>query len=266
MAKRFTDTCKWQPWFRKLPVKYKCLWIYLCDLCDYAGVWERDDEMATFNIDPTINLDEALNIFNQEKARIKVLAKGKKWHITDFIPFQYGRLSKSVKPHMPVYRDLSKHGIDSRIYESEFMQGYSEAIHSLKDKDKEQDKEKEKDKDLKGIVKGDDSDRKRPFGEDGLVLMTQAEHEKLLVKFGELKTAEFIEKLANYIGSKGKKYKSHYHTILSWAPNEKPQENGQYLTKAQKHNLEGLRRLNEKLENRDIQQSSVIDLNLLPGA
>jgi hypothetical protein len=35
-------------------------------------------------------------------------------------------------------------------------------------------------------------------------------------KFGERDTQQRIEDLNNYIGSKGKQYKSHYHTILNW--------------------------------------------------
>jgi len=48
------------------------------------------------------------------------------------------------------------------------------------------------------------------------VLLTPEEHKKLIEKLGENKTKEMIERLNNYIGSKGKQYKSHYHTILAW--------------------------------------------------
>jgi hypothetical protein len=48
------------------------------------------------------------------------------------------------------------------------------------------------------------------------VFLSKEEYEKLILKFGEEGTCERIYKLNNYIGSKGKKYKSHYHTILSW--------------------------------------------------
>lgn len=48
------------------------------------------------------------------------------------------------------------------------------------------------------------------------VLMTKEEYEKLLKELGEAKTQEMIKRLDAYIGSKGKKYKSHYKTILSW--------------------------------------------------
>ena len=49
------------------------------------------------------------------------------------------------------------------------------------------------------------------------VTLTENEHKKLVEKFGENTTDDLIEELNNYIMSKGKKYKSHYHTILSWA-------------------------------------------------
>jgi len=48
------------------------------------------------------------------------------------------------------------------------------------------------------------------------VLLKQEEHDKLVNQFGIKGTKERILSLNNYIGSKGKKYKSHYHTILSW--------------------------------------------------
>ncbi len=48
------------------------------------------------------------------------------------------------------------------------------------------------------------------------VLLTKEERQKLIEKLGENKTKEMIERLNNYIGSKGKQYKSHYHTILAW--------------------------------------------------
>lgn len=48
------------------------------------------------------------------------------------------------------------------------------------------------------------------------VFLTPAEHDKLVEKLGIERTASWIEELNNAIGSKGYKYKSHYHTILNW--------------------------------------------------
>ena len=48
------------------------------------------------------------------------------------------------------------------------------------------------------------------------ILISESEYLALVQKFGEVKTKEKIEALHLYIGSKGKKYKSHYLTILNW--------------------------------------------------
>jgi uncharacterized protein YdaU (DUF1376 family) len=49
------------------------------------------------------------------------------------------------------------------------------------------------------------------------VRLSDEEHKKLIDRLGLNRTADYIDKLNNYIGSKGKKYKSHYHTILNWS-------------------------------------------------
>lgn len=48
------------------------------------------------------------------------------------------------------------------------------------------------------------------------VLLTDEQHQKLIERFGTNGTKLRIEELNNAIGSKGLKYKSHYHTILAW--------------------------------------------------
>lgn len=48
------------------------------------------------------------------------------------------------------------------------------------------------------------------------VFLTNEEHKKLVERFGEAGTAQRIAALNNGIMSKGYRYKSHYHTILSW--------------------------------------------------
>jgi len=48
------------------------------------------------------------------------------------------------------------------------------------------------------------------------VNMTKEEHTTLVKKFGESETKDWIEKLNFWKGSKGKKTKSDYFTILSW--------------------------------------------------
>jgi len=54
-------------------------------------------------------------------------------------------------------------------------------------------------------------------GEFKNVHLTDEEMQKLIDQFGKQNTQERIERLSEYIASKGKKYKSHYATILAWA-------------------------------------------------
>lgn len=52
------------------------------------------------------------------------------------------------------------------------------------------------------------------------VSMTNAEYEKLVSTYGEANTLRMIEKLDNYKGATGKKYKSDYRAILNWVADE----------------------------------------------
>ena len=58
---------------------------------------------------------------------------------------------------------------------------------------------------------------KERFGEFNNVLLSKEEYHKL----EESNLLPYIEKLSSYIASKGKKYKSHYATILTWARKDK---------------------------------------------
>lgn len=49
-----------------------------------------------------------------------------------------------------------------------------------------------------------------------VVFLTQDEYKKLIEEIGEPSTKEYVKDLSLYIQSKGKKYKSHYATILAW--------------------------------------------------
>ena len=54
------------------------------------------------------------------------------------------------------------------------------------------------------------------------VFLSSDEYQKLIDELGEAQTKIWIEQLNNYIGSKGKKYQSHYHTILNWQRRKNP--------------------------------------------
>lgn len=64
-------------------------------------------------------------------------------------------------------------------------------------------------------IRGDKS--KSRHGEFEKVLLSSEEYEKLKERMGEKNTEILVNELDAYIASKGKKYSSHYATILSWA-------------------------------------------------
>jgi hypothetical protein len=82
-----------------------------------------------------------------------------------------------------------------------------------------------------------DKNGKKVYGE--FVRLTEDEHQKLLERLGQALTTDYIERLDNYIGSKGKKYKSHYHTILTWARKDEAQRKPEPNRLIEFHGLEG---------------------------
>ena len=72
------------------------------------------------------------------------------------------------------------------------------------------------------------------YGEFSNVFLTPDEHQKLVLKFGASGADDRIAKLSTYVASKGKKYKSHYATILSWE-----QKNGGSVAKPKQKSCRG---------------------------
>ena len=66
---------------------------------------------------------------------------------------------------------------------------------------------------------------KEKFGEFENVLLSADELQKLKSKLGA-ETESYIERLSSYIASSGKKYKSHYATILSWTQKDAKNSGG----------------------------------------
>lgn len=56
------------------------------------------------------------------------------------------------------------------------------------------------------------------------VYLTDNEYKKLVERFGEQQTERKIDALNDYVGSTGKRYKSHYHTILMWSKKDTPEQ------------------------------------------
>lgn len=131
MAKRFTDTGKWDdPWFSALPNVYKLFWIHLLDKCDMAGGWKVHKPMVEFCLGGEVSLEKFLELAGD---RIEVLRDGEIWFIKKFIRFQYGNLSSTNKIYNSINNALVLNG---------GSKGDLCPLDGAKDKDKDMDKDK----------------------------------------------------------------------------------------------------------------------------
>lgn len=78
---------------------------------------------------------------------------------------------------------------------------------------------------VKDKVQVKDKDNKGKYGEFQNVLLTNKEYQGLKDQFGA-EADTLIEKLSAYMESKGKRYKSHYATLLNWQRNNKEGKGG----------------------------------------
>jgi len=202
MAKRFTATEKWNDgWFQQLPTKYKILWLYMLDTCDIAGIWEVNFRTARAFTGYNFKPEEVLATF-QGKV-FQVVTRVSKWYIPNFIKFQYGELREQVNLHAKVLKLLADSGL------SYPFNSPTEALHG-RDMDKDKDKE--------------ESVQHRAFSEIEFVKITEAEWQKLIMRFkSEKRALESVQILDNYLGQSKrnqKRYTSHYRVILSWVEGE----------------------------------------------
>jgi len=75
-------------------------------------------------------------------------------------------------------------------------------------------------------IKTKETIQKKLYGEFLNVKLSDAEHQKLIEKFGEAEAKELIENCSAYLASKGDKYKDHYATIQNWARRDGSQAKG----------------------------------------
>lgn len=113
MGKRLTLTEKWDdPWFMALPMPHKILWVYICDRCDNAGVWQINEMLLRVHVGE-VSLADALVAF---AGRVRPIADGRKWYLTKFLGFQYpGGLNPKTPPHRQVIQLLSAHGLETEM-------------------------------------------------------------------------------------------------------------------------------------------------------
>jgi hypothetical protein len=82
-------------------------------------------------------------------------------------------------------------------------------------------------------VKNDNNDKKDIYSE--FVRLKKGEYSKLVEGLGEARAKEMIQRLNDYIGSTGKRYKSHYHTILNWVRKDPVPEKPVYFDNVKLH-------------------------------
>lgn len=130
--KRFTETNKWRdPWFRKLSLNSKALFLWLVDNCDNAGVIELDLHAASFDIGEPVDEHHLAEL----KGRLQTLANGKLW-VIKFIPFQYGAsLSAKCVPHLRVIELLQSHNIQYPNLDTQATTLPTRVEATLKEKD-----------------------------------------------------------------------------------------------------------------------------------
>lgn len=134
MGKRFTASEKWdKEWFMNLSCKHKCLWVYINDKCDQAGMWEANYAIASLHIGEKVSADD-LKAFGE---RVEKYSEGKVW-IVDHVEFQSGTLSEKSPAHKPIYKLLTKYRLLDRVL--------GRVSNTLQEKEREKEKDMEKEK------------------------------------------------------------------------------------------------------------------------
>lgn len=153
-------------------------------------------------------------MFGQKSAnatRIITNLKEKGWLDISYIYSGKEIEKRIIKVKRPPYPD--------RYYKNynTYYKNYNEVLYKLEDmyykkyNDSNTLLDKQLDNNKKNIIK-------KRYGEFENVLLTDEEYHKL----EKSNLLSYIERLSSYIASKGKKYKSHYATILNWSRKDKP--------------------------------------------
>ncbi len=198
MSKRFTDTEKWShSWFRKLLPELKCVWFYLLDKCNHAGIWIADFEAVSFHVGKEI-VESDLEHFGEKLYKFD----GDKYFITSFIDFQYGELNPENRAHKSVLTILEKQGL---------LKTLRSPLKGAKDKDKDKDMVKDK-------VKGIRAEIEKIYLEQYPLKEGKQKGIEILLK--SVKTPEDLERLKSAIEKYKKsirdpKYIKHFSTFAT---------------------------------------------------
>ncbi len=210
MTIRFTLAEKWQDkWFRELNPVEKLLFLYMCDNCNIAGIWEVDLEQVAFSIgqaaEPIIDAFEGLTRGYESLDGTHIWLK-------NFLKHQRNLpLNPSNAAHATIinlllpHKDLSENIL--QLLSTDEIKGLTRGLQAPISISIGKSKGR-------SISKSKGEKPKKKYLD--FVYLTNAEYRKLIDKFGEAEAKNKIDCLNNGIGSKGYTYKSHYHAILSW--------------------------------------------------
>lgn len=195
---------KIQKALRKLPSGAEMLICYLkmqlkylnkSGLIEYQGIYEDLAEEIALDIDEDVKI---------VKMTIGILIK---WHVIEqendnlYLSEMQSRIGSKTDSAIRVAKHREK---------QKMLQCNNDVTKCNSIQDIEIDKEKDIEKDIK------EKDKKEKFGEFNNVMLTKEEYKKL----ENANLILYIERLSSYIASTGKKYKSHYATILNWSRKE----------------------------------------------
>lgn len=202
MAKRFISTAIWdEDWFLDMPAEYKLFWFYIISNCDFGGLFKVNLRSFCGLNGVKIDSDTALQYFNKDKQRIKVLDNQKVWFIEDFFAFQYGT---TFNPENRVHASIEKLYLKYNLKMTS-IRGLIDLKDRVKDKDKDKYKEKESSSRIpKGGYKGGNGKKKSAnfldlelgrayFTEDGTVWQELGEEQKKLLKEKKIQYYEIFK-------------------------------------------------------------------------
>ncbi len=109
MAKRMFDSGKFDdPFYRKLPAVYKCVYEYLQSKCNYAGVLNIDIDDLNYRIPAKLTLEDIKNVFKDKFIPLEEKTEnGKIVELKIFLPrFIYWQYRNELTPHNSVHRSV----------------------------------------------------------------------------------------------------------------------------------------------------------------
>lgn len=144
---------------------------------------------------------------------------------------------KGGRPVTEEKQRITKTELNQNQTEANNNQSVTKAEPKEKEKVKEKDKAKVKEKELLAAP----SPKREIYGEFGNVLLTGEEFKKLVDSLGSKKTSDYIERLSSYLAQTGKRYKSHYATILNWSRRDTP-VSGEDISQQNSYDLDAFER------------------------